>query len=226
MKITNTTNVSLPLAVWAVADDYDHDDDPNVISATGLLKPVRAIVLNQRAPSDKEIDVTDLLAMSMGTALHNDIENAWRNHYKASMSKLGYPESVINRIVINPESRDLDISPDLIPIYLEQRSKKPLGKFIISGKFDLVAEGKLHDYKSTSVWGWIFGGNEQDYILQASIYRWLNSEIVTQDTFDIQFIFTDWSQVKANQDKTYPQQRVATKTYKLISSNNVNHINP
>jgi len=216
MKITNTTNVSLSLAVWAVADDYDYDPDPSVISATGILKPLRAIILNNIAPSDQEMDVTDLLAMSMGNALHNDIEHAWTKHYKSSMLKLGYPEKVVNRIVINPDP-NADYDKEMIPIYLERRTKKPLGNFIISGKFDKVMEGKLHDYKSTSVWGWIFGSNEKDHILQGSIYRWLNPNIVTQDTINIEYIFTDWSKVKAMQDSKYPQQRVATKSHQLMS---------
>lgn len=214
MKLTNNTGVSLPLAVWAAADDYDYDPDPLVLSATGIIKPMRAIVLDIRAPSHKEVDVTDLVASSMGTALHNDIEHAWKYHYKAAMTKLGYPESVINKIIINP--KNMPPPQDRIAIYMEQRSKKKLGKFTISGKFDLVMEGKLHDYKSTSVWGWIFGGNEEDYILQGSIYRWLNQDIILQDTLDIQYIFTDWSAMKAKQDSKYPQQRVATKSYNLM----------
>lgn len=215
MKITNTTGVSLSLAVWAASDEYDHDDDPSVISTTGLLKPLRAIALGVLVPTVKSaLDVTDLLALSMGTALHNDIENAWKNHYKASMKKLGYSEKVIDRIVINPETPP---TSEQIPIYLERRTKKTLGKYVISGKFDKVMEGKLHDYKSTSAWSWIFGGNEEDYILQMSIYRWLNPDIVTQDVFNIEYIFTDWSSAKARQDSSYPQQRVASKTYNLMS---------
>jgi hypothetical protein len=221
MKITNNTNVSLPLAVWAVADDYDYDPDPLVISTTGIIKPMRSIILDIRAPSQKEVDVTDLIASSMGSALHNDIEYAWKNHYREAMLKLGYPEHIIDKIVINPE--EIPFPKNTIAIYMERRSKKKLGKFTISGKFDLVMEAKLHDYKSTSVWGWIYGGNEEDYILQGSIYRWLNQDIITQDTLDIQYIFTDWSAVKARQDRSYPQQRVATKTYKLMPITETEH---
>ena len=34
---------------------------------------------------------------------------------------------------------------------------------------------------------------------------------------DIEFIFTDWSKAKALQQKDYPQDRVMTKTYPLMS---------
>jgi hypothetical protein len=77
--------------------------------------------------------------------------------------------------------------------------------------------GRLSDYKSTSVYSVIFGSNDQKYILQGSIYRWLSPNIITDDYMDIEFIFTDWSKAKALQQRDYPQNRVMTKTYPLMS---------
>ena len=77
--------------------------------------------------------------------------------------------------------------------------------------------GRLSDYKSTSVYSVIFGSNDQKYVLQGSIYRWLSPDIITDDHMDIEFIFTDWSKAKALQQKDYPQNRVMTKTYPLMS---------
>ena len=42
-KYTNKDNISLPLAVWLMHDSYDYDKRENVISATSLLKPTRAL---------------------------------------------------------------------------------------------------------------------------------------------------------------------------------------
>ena len=56
-----------------------------------------------------------------------------------------------------------------------------------------VAEGKVQDFKSTSVYTYLNQTNKDKYILQGSIYRWLNEDTITRDTMDIHFIFTDWN---------------------------------
>ena len=109
------------------------------------------------------------------------------------------------------------LSEEDIPIYIEQRHEKQLGEYTITGKYDVVVNGRLSDYKSTSVYSVIFGSNDQKYVLQGSIYRWLSPDIITDDHMDIEFIFTDWSKAKALQQKDYPQNRVMTKTYPLMS---------
>ena len=42
-KYTNKNNVSMPLAVWLMHDDYDYDKRDNVISATSLPNPAPII---------------------------------------------------------------------------------------------------------------------------------------------------------------------------------------
>jgi hypothetical protein len=95
MKLTNQGNLPLSVAVWLAEDTYDYD--PSGISATGLLKSVRQIVLGDRVVSkQRAVDVSSYIPSSFGTAVHDAINNAWVNSYKNSMAKLGYPKSVID----------------------------------------------------------------------------------------------------------------------------------
>ena len=104
-KYTNPYGISLPLAVWLMHDDYDYDDRPNVISATSLLKPTRALVLSyQNKGLDKEVDIMSLVPSRMGSAIHAIAEQAWtdRGNVSKAMSALG--TSKLGEItIINPD---------------------------------------------------------------------------------------------------------------------------
>lgn len=214
--ITNNSKVPLPLAVWAVNDDYDSFNDEKYISATALIKPLRSIILGSRVEGDSRADVLDFIPAALGTAIHTSIEYAWKKNYKKNLEKLSISENVINHIKINPKPGEL--TPNTLPIYLEKRRVKEVLGWKIGGKFDAVIDGLLHDFKSTSVYSWVHGSNDEAYKLQGSIYRWLNQDIITEDYIRICFIFTDWSKVNAEKDKeNYPQQRVLYKDIQLYS---------
>ena len=216
--ITNHTNIPLSLAVWLAHDDYDYIDDPTVISATSLLKPIRSIVLErQNMELMKMQDVSAMVPSRMGTAIHDAIEKAWTSKMKLAdiLSKMGYPEDVITRIKINPEPAE--IQDDSIVIYMEQRATKEICGFKVTGKFDFCMEGTLEDFKSTGVYNYISGSNKEKYRQQMSIYRWLNQDKVTSDQGHIRYIFTDWSALKAIQDKKYPSSRLVDQTLDLMS---------
>jgi hypothetical protein len=219
MRVSNNSDISLPLAVWLLADDYDYQTDENYISATKLMRPLRHLVLPHRIP-DKERpmpDVQDYIASALGKALHDSIEKAWTNGYTKALKMMGYSEDIISHVRINPDEPE----EGTIPIYIEQRAKrtiKIMGKvYTIGGKFDMVMEGKVMDNKSTTVYTWIYGGKDDDYRLQGSIYRWLNPDKITEDTIRINFIFTDWSAADARANPKYPQQRVAYKEIPLLT---------
>ncbi len=226
MSITNNTNLHLSLAVWLASDSYDHDFRPNAISATGLLKPLRQIILSQRVAemenkTSRDLDVTDLIPSSLGTAIHDSCEFAWSegNHIK-TLRKLGYPAKVIDRIMVNPTKADFENTPNLIPIYIEQRSERTLGDFIITGKFDAIMDGQVIDYKSTSAWKWMhLADSTEEFVLQESIYRWLNEDKVTNETGLINFIFTDWKKLDflVQGKKGYPDSRVKSHKITLMS---------
>ncbi len=216
---TNNSKISLPLAVWLCDDDYDYNNTPNTISATTLLKPMRQIVLAiQNKELDKIVDIEQLVASRMGTALHTAIETTWLKEDKVRiiLSQMGFSESVVKRILINPTPEQ--VKEDTIAVYMENRSSKKVGKYTISGKYDFVIEGRLKDFKSTKVYGYIKGSNKDNYIKQGSIYRWLNPEIILDDIIDIEYIFTDWNMLEYIRNKdTYPNNRLLRKEYPLMS---------
>ena len=215
-KYTNKDNISLPLAVWLMHDDYDYDSRTNVISATSLLKPTRALVLKtQHSELDKEVDIMSLVPSRMGSAIHAIAEQAWTDRVNVSKAMSALGTSKLGEItIINP---DKPVKDTEIPVYVEQRHETEVGDYIISGKYDLVVDGTLSDYKSTSVWTYIFDSNALKYTQQGSIYKWLAPDRITDNKIDIQFIFTDWSASNAMRDPKYPQTRVLTKSYPLWS---------
>lgn len=215
MILTNEKDISIPLAVWLLTDDYDYNDNPNVISATSLLKPIKQLVLAPRVDTTNLImDVSSRISSRYGTALHDSIEKAWNSpKAKTALKRLGLSESVVEKIRLNPDHH----TKDEIPVYMEKRTKKELDGYTISGKFDFVYDGKLIDFKSTSVFSFTSGSKEEDYILQGSIYRWLNPGIITSDHIYINYLFTDWSSAQAKNSTTYPDARIKEVPYKLLS---------
>lgn len=216
MSITNKFNIPLSLSVWLAHSDYDRSSDPRTISATSLLKPVKSIVLSSTIESSGTTDVMDLVASSLGTAIHTAIEEAWKSKaLKGTLKALGNPGKVIDGIVVNPTEKEL--ASGAIPVYMEIRSTKHINGWNVTGKFDFISNGMLEDFKSTGTYNYINQSNAQKYIQQASIYRWLNPTLVTEDVFAINYIFTDWSSVKAKQETDYPKSRLIQQKFKLMS---------
>jgi hypothetical protein len=149
--------------------------------------------------------------------VHTAVEEAWLNNYEQAMHDLGYPDSIINRTILNPTNEQLEmlnhIGQKPIPIYLEQRSKKQIGGFTVSGKFDLVMDGVLEDIKNTSAYTYVFKSNDEQYKLQGSIYKWLNPDKITADYMLIQYVFSDWSakDLRNNPQKYPPLPQLAYK---------------
>lgn len=215
---SNRSNIPLSMAVFLASDSYDHNPDPNTISATTLLKPTRQIILSGRVPESLGVtDISALVQSRMGQSIHDGIERSWVHDFKASLAKLGYSQKVIDLVRINPTPEQLRDEPDCIPIYLEQRASKQFGKWKVSGKFDFIGDGRVEDFKSTSTYSWTAGNKDDDYIMQGSIYRVLNPEKITQDVMAIQFLFTDFSPLRARTEKNYPPGRTAERLFKLKS---------
>ena len=212
--ITNKEDIPLTLAVWAVDDDYDYVNQENYISVTQLIKPIKQIILGMRV-SDEDTDVSDLINAALGTCIHSGIEKAWKFNYKKNLKSLGYSDELINKIKINPKKEDLKNTD--IPIYIEQRNTIKVDDYTIGGKFDMVADGILHDNKSTSVYTWIYGGRDKDYCLQGSLYKLINKDIIKEDFIRINYIFTDWQKSAATQNEKYPLNRLVCKDIPLLS---------
>lgn len=210
---TNNHGISLPMAVWLAADDYDLTPSSNVISTTGLLRSVRQTVLSRRIdPSDNPVDLTSRVASRLGQSIHTAIEDAWTFKHREAMLSMGIPKRTVNKIVINPDV----VTEGSIPIYLEQRASRPMGNWEISGKFDMVFDGEVQDNKSTSVIAYMKNRNTEKFSWQGSIYRWLNPTRITKDTVTIHYIFKDWSAGKISMPG-YPNMPLFSKQYPLKS---------
>jgi len=215
--LTNSGNISLPIAVWLASDDYDLSPRPNVISATGLLKPLKSIVLTQRireANLEGDTDLQDLVPSRLGTAIHAAVEHSWLHHLSMALTAMGIPEHAQKLVRVNPT---LPVDPNNHNIFIEQRAEREIDGFIVSGKYDFVENGRVKDVKSTGTYNWVHGGNDSKYAMQGSIYKWLNPAVITDDVMDVEFVFTDWKAISAKTDKSYPANRVMTRTLPLKS---------
>ena len=222
MRYINTEGIPLAVAVFLASDFYDYNDDPYTISATTLLKPLRQIILSGRVPQeDAHVDLASMAASRIGTAIHDGFERSWTTNHKKALEALGYPKIVIERIKVNPDPYEVD--EDTIPVYLEQRLEKCIDPWKVTGKFDFIGDGKVQDVKSTSVYTYINQTNANKYILQGSIYRWLDPKRITADELDIHYIFTDWKPTMAKADPGYPKERILTQTYPLMSLEETDH---
>ena len=224
MIFTNKNNISPFLAVWLAMNEYRKESRPNVISATILIRPLRQVVLARKHMNlTKQADISDMVSSRMGTALHDSIEKTWNQEpevLKSLLGQFGIPQGMLDKIKINEPVEN--IQEDDIPIWVEQRHEKVVtsdkgNEYIISGQFDAIVHWRVFDNKSTSVWTHIYGSNDKKYAEQGSIYRWLVPHMIKDDLMQIEHIFTDWSSVKALQDKQYPQSRVMSKTLPLLS---------
>lgn len=220
MKLSNTDKIGLSMAVFLATDEYDYDGRENCLSATTIIRSPRQVILSKRAAkSDMVMDLSQLVASRFGNAIHDGIERAWSNgRFIPAMRKLGYAESVIERIRVNPDPADT-LPANCIPVYLEQRAERELDGFIIRGKFDFVGDGILEDHKTTGVFTYMRKTNDEKYSLQGSIYRWLNPHIITSDVMHINYTFTDWSRLRAKIEKAkgYPERRMMSVPIRLKS---------
>lgn len=184
MKYTNKLNLPAYLVDWLKNDEYDYNPDPNTVSATGLMKPLRVTVLTARHGDRLEVDVADLVASRYGNAIHDSIER---------VETPGVSKEVRTAKYITVDGVEFAVT----------------GKYDL-----LVDNGNgtftLRDIKTTSVWAYIYGGKDKDYQLQLSIYRWLLSdEKHIGDLAYIDFFFTDWQSSKARAEEDYPPNRIA-----------------
>lgn len=227
LHYTNNFNVPLSLALWLVDDGYDHKavSDPNTYSVTEIIQPLKQIVMKRKMRNmDIEIqtDLTSLVSSRLGQGVHDSIEKTWRNAIKKALKEkdyrlfdlIGVNKFVIDKILVDP--KDEELTDDCIPIYMEQRVNKKIGKFTLTGQYDFNFDGELEDYKTTKCYSWSTGLNDHHYITQGSMYRWLDPVRITSDTTRISFLFTDWSADNLGMPN-YPAAQIQSKEFKLDS---------
>lgn len=217
---TNEKDLPLLITNWLIQSNYTNEIPEQYqhlrkISATSLLKPTRAIILGNRieGTGKQVIDISTLIASRMGQAIHESIEQSWRHGNLSLLSEAGVPKKIAENIHVDP------IEPTKgVDVYFEQRAFKELDGWVISGQFDAVLNGQVIDFKSTGTYTFTAGNKDDDYSTQGSIYRWLNPELITKPTMAINFIFKDWSPLKAKITSDYPKAQIVSKIYPLMST--------
>lgn len=220
MLISNDHNLSLLMAVWLLHDNYDYNDEPNYISATSLLRPIKQIILAKHVLTEEKVmDVSERISATLGNAVHDSIETVWRDPAQRSraLKMLGIPEWVRENICVNPTPEYLLQNPNAIPIYLEYRVINEINGFKIGAKLDSIIDRKLLDVKSTSVYTYLKSRKEEDHALQLSIYRWANPDLIDGEYGFIQFVFTDWQKFMTYNDEDYPKTRIIEQPIKFLS---------
>ncbi len=169
----------------------EYDYNPDTISATTLLQPPRAYALQLQNYDELEVDFSDIIPSRYGTAIHDSVEKV-----------------------------------KLDNCIQERRLRTLIDEIVVTGKFDIMKEirkgvFKLVDVKSTSVWTFIYGSKDEEYIKQLSIYRYLGhmNGYNVQQNAEIFMIFTDWSGARAREDEKYPQTRIEIVDLKLWDIN-------
>lgn len=219
MKITNLGDVALHHAVWLAHDEREAPTlEGKTISATTLLKPVRSLILRERAieAGDSDtVDVLDIVHPRRGTAIHSAIEKAWCSpKLQETLKKLEVPATIRNRIVVNPTGE----TKGMFPVYTERRSSKGLNGYTITGECDFIAWGAVRDTKETGAFNYTkMKDSIDDYTIQLSIYRWLMPDLITADIGYLDFIFRSFRKTKGFTKPDVPKQMCETVPVRLLS---------
>lgn len=216
-RFTNNTGLSIYAQVFLATDWYDHAEAG--LSVTTLLKPIKQVILGKRVEPGAVIpDVADRIASATGTAVHDGFERAWTHNpdLPGTLISVGVAPGAAKKLVVNPTPEQV-AAGGIIPAYFEVRLKKEIQGIKVTGKFDAAIDGVVEDLKNTSVFTYMSGRKDDDYILQGSLYRWLDPKIITKDYMNLTFNFTDWSKAQSFTIPGYPLNRMMTKRFNLLS---------
>ena len=195
MAYTNIRNIPLSVAIWLARELYDKD--PTYISGSELQRSNRQVVLSRRVTQD--IDLSQLLAARLGNAINDAIDAAWKSERLMEYVRLaGF--NPLFEYDVNP----VIPTPGKTPIYIQKRYDEAFMGKVLSGAPDMILNGRLFDYKSTSVFLYQ-KKTPVDYLWQLTTYRYLAREYINDNVATIQFILKDWSKARAAKDPKYPQ---------------------
>ncbi len=196
-------NMPESLGVWLATDSYTGGGCDRTIGATELLKSVRQIVLTRRVDSAQVTpNLNSLIASRIGVAIHDAIRHSWVNPTRIkALEALGLPA---HKYIVNPDG---PVPPGMIDVRTEQRTMREIDGWKVSGEYDLVIAGQLMDTKTTK--GFVIQKklNDVKWAMQGSIYRWLNPEVITDDSVVIECVVLDWTAAAARAAPEYPQQQ-------------------
>lgn len=227
INITNKHNLPEIFLKACLIDNHVTRGD---ISCTQLIDAPQ--IRHLRMHNDIEEDVSDRIWMLFGTAMHNILERAEVNHYKARtlmeacqiLDSLGADSSkkVADwiRDKAHAEFPQAFESKDLI----ENTMSVVIDGMEISGTCDVyrAETGTLQDYKVTGSWAYIYEEAKKKWYAQQNIYAFMLREngYTVNDAYIIA-LFKDWSKMKTLRSKDYPPSAIMEIPVKLIPHEDV-----
>lgn len=186
MIITN--KLGLPKAFVEMAQ-REHTQDTRRYSVTSLLKGTREAILEKRHGAEIEQDVSDMIWLLFGQAVHSILEQQEEEGHELKETKLTMPITV-------PDKSEIG---ECVPV-----------EYTLSGIFDLynAKEKKITDYKTCSVWKVIYNDYtdwQKQLLIYAYMMRYTGFDV---NCGEIVAIMKDHSKSKAKYDSNYPQYPV------------------
>lgn len=213
-KITNKHN--LP-DVFVEACKVDRHRVLGDISVTQLIDSPQIRLLKKKHSDELESDVSEMIWMLFGTAVHKVLEMADIKKKEAQtltdaaevLEWLGYEkgqkflEKVLNKDFKNAIDDD---------IALEQTVTLDIDGWTISGTADrlIKSERKIQDYKTATVYSYMNPDSQKKWELQLNVYAYMFEKLgIEIDHLEVVAIFKDWARINLLRDKRYPKAPVA-----------------
>lgn len=174
MNLENKLN--LPPAFLKSIASHTHDRGGAHITVSELIAPPRIRVLRHRYPKQITADVSDMLWLLFGTAVHEHLAKHATN-------------------ALTEERLSMDVTTEL-------GTWKVSGAF---DSLSLDRDGSLDDYKTTSVWK-VLKGDLEDWTAQLNLYQHLaehHGHEVRQ--LQIIALLRDWTKREADKGGDYPK---------------------
>lgn len=174
MNLTNTLN--LPPAFLRAIQAHEHDIGDADISVSELIGPPRIRILRKRYPEQITSDVSDMLWLLFGTAVHEHLAKHATN-------------------VLAEERLSMDVTTALGTV-------KVSGAF---DSLSLDTDASLVDLKTTSVWK-ILKGDLEDWTAQLNLYQHLAEHHGHEvRRLQIIALLRDWTKREADKGGDYPK---------------------
>lgn len=222
--ITNNHNLPQSLVNAVKVDRHVVNGD---ISVTQLIDAPQVRML--RRVTDTEEDVVDRIAMLMGTAVHSILELADVNSSEARqlvktqgiLKHLGYEKGVAFIDKVLRENYPDGIDENIIT---EKTMTYECEGWTLSGTVDrvIIDQKTIQDYKTTSVFQYIYKEEIKKYTQQLNIYALMAEDAGLEiDKLEVIMIFKDWSFMESKRNKDYPPQKVMVVEIKRLSNDKI-----
>jgi hypothetical protein len=175
IKFTNNFNIPQEFVDAITTDNHVVNGD---ISVTTLIDAPQVRIL--RKTTDFEVDVTDQMAMFIGTAIHEKLESSNVHYHRAKI--LGQTVAILNKIggekVIKASSWLSGFIKETIEkmfptdFLIEQTLTIESNGWTVSGTIDryIKSEKKIRDYKTITASALAFPEQKSSWKLQQNIY--------------------------------------------------------